>query len=30
MGGETAMIWFDSVLPSEEPAAGTEEEDDGE
>lgn len=27
MGGETAMIWFDSVLPSEEPAAVVEEED---
>ena len=29
MGGETAMIWFDSVLPSEEPATAAEG-DDGE
>jgi len=26
MGGETAMIWFDSVLPSEEPATAADEE----
>lgn len=28
MGGETAMIWFDSVLPSEEPTTAAEEEGD--
>jgi hypothetical protein len=27
MGGETAMIWFDSVLPSEDPGRSAEEED---
>jgi hypothetical protein len=28
MGGETAIIWFDTVLPSEEPATIAEEEQD--